>query len=220
LPAGDPDLEEWTGGGEEEEGESDGRAEGGEDGGEWVAGGAAEIGLGEKDEEEDGEGEQGDVEERSRIPPSPRNGAWSRVRHPGSDGVSVEISEEQGGLEEDEAGDPDGGGAAEGGEQAFGGHGLDGEEQKGAEENGCSVKDAERAGQVHAAQKKLTRLRGTAGAIRLGRCGDLAQARFFDSPPAQLLRQRRAQGAAGSLRMTNQWRNAQERNGSLIRLYP
>ena len=51
--------------------------------------------------------------------------------------MGVEIGEEESGLEEDEAGDPDGGGATESGEQLFGGHGFDEEEEECGEKDCC-----------------------------------------------------------------------------------
>ena len=49
--------------------------------------------------------------------------------------MGVEIRGKQGGLKEDEAGDPDGGGATEGGKELLGGHGFDEEEEE------CGEKD-------------------------------------------------------------------------------
>ena len=51
--------------------------------------------------------------------------------------VGVEVAEEQGGLEEDQAGEPDGGGASERGEELLGGDGLNEEQEQGGEKDGC-----------------------------------------------------------------------------------
>ena len=53
--------------------------------------------------------------------------------------VCVEIAEQQRDLEEDQAGEPDRGGAAEDGKELLGGHRLHQEEQECAEEDGGSV---------------------------------------------------------------------------------
>ena len=56
--------------------------------------------------------------------------------------VGVEVAEQQRDLKEDEAGEPDGGGAAEDGKQLLGGHRLDQEEQECAEKDGGAVEQA------------------------------------------------------------------------------
>ena len=76
--------------------------------------------------------------------------------------AGIEIAEQQLGLEEDQAGDPDGGRSAEDGKQLAGGDGLDEEEQEGAEKDCAGEEDTQRglAG---------VRGRGKRGRDRLGR---------------------------------------------------
>ena len=59
-----------------------------------------------------------------------------------SEPVGVEVAEQERGLEEDEAGEPDGGGASEDGEELLGGEGLDEEEEEGREKGGGAVEKA------------------------------------------------------------------------------
>jgi len=135
LLAGEPVLQQWAGRGEQEERQSDGKAERFEDGGEGMGGSGREIGLAEESESGAGEDEQDDVQD----------GGLAGIRAAGEP-VGVEVSEEQGGLKEDEAGDPHSGGAAEGGQELFGGHGLDGEEEQGAKEDCAGIEDADGTG--------------------------------------------------------------------------
>ena len=58
--------------------------------------------------------------------------------------MGVEVSGEEGELEEDQAGEPDGRGASEDGEELFGGHGFDEEEEEGREEDCGGVQRARR----------------------------------------------------------------------------
>lgn len=55
--------------------------------------------------------------------------------------VGVEVAEEEEELEEDHGGVPDGGGAAQEGDDHLGDHGLDEEEEAGAQEEGKAVED-------------------------------------------------------------------------------
>src|SRR5271154_4354334 len=57
---------------------------------------------------------------------------------PPGEPVRVEVGAEKGGLKEDKAGDPDGGGASENGQQQLGRHGLDEEEQKRCEKDSAT----------------------------------------------------------------------------------
>ena len=54
--------------------------------------------------------------------------------------MGIEVRDEQGGLEEDQAGDPDRGRSAQDGEQLLGGDGLDEEEQEGGEKD-CGTEE-------------------------------------------------------------------------------
>jgi hypothetical protein len=56
--------------------------------------------------------------------------------------VCIEVAEQKRCLEEDEAGEPDGGRASEDGKELLGREGLNQEKQKGGEEGSSSVKKA------------------------------------------------------------------------------
>ncbi|HEY0163118.1 MAG TPA: hypothetical protein VGB69_10600 [Edaphobacter sp.] len=66
--------------------------------------------------------------------------------------MGVEVAEQQRGLEEDEAGEPYGGGASEDGEDLLGGKRLDEEEEEGRDEGGGSVEEARGGHGVSAAR--------------------------------------------------------------------
>src|SRR5579859_700703 len=140
--AGHPDLQERAGGGKQEERKSDGEREGAEDGGDRVCLGTAQIGLRESEEQNQGDCEQGHVEE---CGPAACQGADERV--------GVRIAEEQDDLEKHEAGNPDSRRAAQRRKQPFSSHRLHSEEEKGAKEDGGSVEDAHAARNGHAKEK-------------------------------------------------------------------
>lgn len=129
---GEPALEQGAGRGEEEEGKPDGSGEIPEDGGDGVVG-CLEAGTQEPGENQGGErnGDSGDVDVALSF----------EIREAGKP-VRVEVAEQEGGLEEDQAGEPDGGGAAEDREDLPGAKGFDEEEEEGREKGGGSVEEA------------------------------------------------------------------------------
>jgi hypothetical protein len=93
-----------------------------------IAGGGKEDAEGECDER------KGDNENVSA--------ALARGVFAVSEPVGVEVTQQKRGLEEDEAGEPDGGGSSEDGEELLGGEGLNEEEQEGREKGGAAVEKA------------------------------------------------------------------------------
>jgi len=130
LLAEEPDLQQRAGRSEKEEREADGQGEVEEDGGDRMGGAKAEIGADQSlcDQQDDGGGKECEVEQLSAA-----------VEGMAGQPVRVEVAEQQGELEEDEAGEPDRRGAAERGEQLLGRHGLDQEEEKRREKDGKAV---------------------------------------------------------------------------------
>jgi hypothetical protein len=127
--AGQPDLQEGAGGGEEQEGKADGGSKDEEDSADGVGGvDASEVRRDESDES---------YCEDKKVSAGPLViDCAARER------VGVEVAEEERGLEEDEAGEPDGGGASQDGQELLGGDGFDEEEEQGREEDGGGVEEA------------------------------------------------------------------------------
>lgn len=119
--AREPALEGGCTSREGEEGHAVAKGERGEEPRGWRGTGGAVT-------EPDGEGGTGEAEERD-MEPRAKAGACG-------DGVCPGVSGEECGLEEEHRSGPDRGAAAEAREEFLGGHGLDEEEEKGAEEDG------------------------------------------------------------------------------------
>jgi len=136
FAAGEPDLQERAGGGQEEEGQADGEGEDGEDGGDGVGGPAAEgCAVAKGFVKEKGNGQRGCGEcEEGEVEALSLGGEGAAVQP-----VRVEVAEQERELKEDEAREPDRGGAAEGREELLGRHGLNQEEEKGREEDSTAV---------------------------------------------------------------------------------
>jgi len=128
---GEPALQDGGGTGEDEEGKADDNrqhAEGPEDG----AGLSGRLPGSRDTEGKNGEGKQGEDEVEKDL---------LAAAEPARGGVGVEVTKEEDGLEEDEAGVPDSRGAAEEGEGHLGEHGLDEKEEGCAREHGEREED-------------------------------------------------------------------------------
>ena len=123
LKARQPNLEQRAGCAQHEKREADGKAERGEDGRDGMLGsmGQADCLPGPGDGRGGCQQEQGEMQNPAGAPREP---------------VRVEVGGQQGGLKEDQAGDPDGGRSAEDGQELLGGDGLDQEEEERSEKDG------------------------------------------------------------------------------------
>lgn len=133
LFAEEPDLQERTGGTEQEEGEADGQRQREKDGGDRVEGALAEVGTDELLRGQQGYGDYQHSEVKQPL---------AAAKRAAGEPVRVEVAEQKGELEEDQAGEPYRRGASERGEELLCRHGLDQKEQEGREEDRKAVERA------------------------------------------------------------------------------